>query len=536
VSAWGFEVFNPKLIAIADSNRVSRGLGGPGPLPPENPTIEPWPEPKPLTKTAPPEPYPIEAIPEIIRAAIEEVNDFHQTPIALTAVSALSLASVASQGYVDVARAVGFTGPVGLFFLTLAESGERKSSVDTRFRKPLDQFEAAKRSEFKHQQAKFEAENADWENKVQRGRSELSNESTSSGAKTKSNLENHYLVRPTPPSCQRLLYSDITPEALRENLSKRLPVGAIISSEAGIVFGSHGMNPESITRNLSQLNVLWDGIDLQSDRKQDSSYIHVQNPRFSMSLQVQPEVIRGFLSRAGALARGSGFLARFLVAQPQSTIGTRIFKDPPANWDNLNRYHARIATLLELPYATDETGRLSPRLLTFSSSAKISWVKAHDEIERMLADGEELRVIRDFGSKAADNIARLAAILHFVQHGYETEINVDSVNSAISIVSWHLHETKRVFPQLTMIPQEQNACEIEKFLKRECNENGLLMYQLSNMNQKGPSKFRDSAGRSERDAAIQLLESRHRVRRMKEGGIEYVQVNTKLLEDLSVAT
>jgi hypothetical protein len=110
------------------------------------------------------------------------------------------------------------------------------------------------------------------------------------------------------------------------------------------------------------------------------------------------------------------------------------------------------------------------------------------------------------------------------------------VNSAIAIVSWHLHETKRVFPQLTMIPQEQNACEIEKFLKRECNENGLLMYQLSNMNQKGPAKFRGSVGRSERDVAIQLLESRHRIRRMKEGGIEYVQVNPKLLEDLSVAT
>lgn len=529
-------MFNPELIAIADSQRLPRDLASPGQLPPDNTAADPWREPKPLRETSPPEPYPIEALPELIRAAIEEVNDFHQTPIALTAVSALSLASVASQGYVDVARAEGFTGPVGLYFLTLAESGERKSSVDTRFRKPLDQFEAGKRSEFKLQQAKFETENADWEIKAQRAKNDLSNDSPNSGAKSKSNLENYYLARPTRPSCQRLLYSDITPEALRENLSKRLPVGAIISSEAGIVFGSHGMNPESITRNLSQLNVLWDGVDLQSDRKQDSSYIHVQNPRFSMSLQVQPEVIRGFLSRAGALARGSGFLARFLVAQPPSTIGTRIFKDPPANWDKLNRYHARIATLLKLPYATDEMGRLSPQLLTFSSSAKIAWVQAHDEIEGMLADGEELRVIRDFGSKAADNIARLAAILHFVQHGHETEIGLDSVKSAIKIVSWHLHETKRVFPQLTMTPQEQKACEIEDFIKRECSRNGLLMYQLSNMNQRGPSKFRDSAGRSERDAAIQLLESRHRIRRMKEGGIEYIQVNPKLLEDLSVAT
>ena len=35
------------------------------------------------------------------------------------------------------------------------------------------------------------------------------------------------------------------------------PSGGVISSEAGSVFGSHGMGKESVMRNLAALNQLW---------------------------------------------------------------------------------------------------------------------------------------------------------------------------------------------------------------------------------------------------------------------------------------
>ena len=36
-------------------------------------------------------------------------------------------------------------------------------------------------------------------------------------------------------------------------------------------------------------------------------------------MMIQPEALRGFIERAGALPRGSGFIARFLIAWPAST-------------------------------------------------------------------------------------------------------------------------------------------------------------------------------------------------------------------------
>ena len=38
----------------------------------------------------------------------------------------------------------------------------------------------------------------------------------------------------------------------------------------------------------------------------------------------QPDAMRGFMDRAGSLPRGTGFIARFLIAWPTSTQGTRL--------------------------------------------------------------------------------------------------------------------------------------------------------------------------------------------------------------------
>lgn len=90
-----------------------------------------WPEPQPLTAKIEPKPYPLDALPDTIRAAVEEVQGFVKAPIPLVASSALAALSLACQAHVDVKRAEKLQGPVGLFLLTIADSGERKSTCDS---------------------------------------------------------------------------------------------------------------------------------------------------------------------------------------------------------------------------------------------------------------------------------------------------------------------------------------------------------------------------------------------------------------------
>jgi hypothetical protein len=86
-------------------------------------------------------PFPVDAFPQIIRNAIYEVEQHTQAPQGLIAASALGVISLACQNRIDVCRLTNLRSPVSLFLLTLAESGERKSTVDKMLMKPLYQLE-----------------------------------------------------------------------------------------------------------------------------------------------------------------------------------------------------------------------------------------------------------------------------------------------------------------------------------------------------------------------------------------------------------
>lgn len=84
---------------------------------------------------APENPYPIYALPPLVRNAIIETQKNTQAPLAMVATSALTATSIACQNQVDVCRPGNLRGPVNLYSLILADSGERKTTVDKVFMK-----------------------------------------------------------------------------------------------------------------------------------------------------------------------------------------------------------------------------------------------------------------------------------------------------------------------------------------------------------------------------------------------------------------
>jgi len=102
-----------------------------------------WAEPQPLTASIEQEPYPIEALPNSVRDAVDEVHGFVKAPFPLVAASAISAISLALQAHHDVERASALHSPIGLFLLTIADSGERKSTCDRFFTKAISNYEDA---------------------------------------------------------------------------------------------------------------------------------------------------------------------------------------------------------------------------------------------------------------------------------------------------------------------------------------------------------------------------------------------------------
>ncbi|GDO99527.1 hypothetical protein BvCmsNSNP012_01989 [Escherichia coli] len=74
---------------------------------------------------APEKPYPIYALPPVMRDAIIETQQNTQAPLAMVATSALTAISIACQNQVDVCRYGSLRGPVNIYTLVLADSRKR---------------------------------------------------------------------------------------------------------------------------------------------------------------------------------------------------------------------------------------------------------------------------------------------------------------------------------------------------------------------------------------------------------------------------
>lgn len=485
-----------------------------------------WPQPIPLVAKLAHEPYPIDALPDTIRAAVGEVQGFTKAPAPLVASSALAALSLAIQSYCDVKRAEMLTGPTSLFLLTIADSGERKSTCDGFFTKAIRDYEEAQAELAKPVLKDHRAAIAAWDSRhggIKDKIRQLAKAGKPAGD-MESALRDLEHRKPEPPKVPRLLYADATPEALAYGLAKQWPAGGVVSAEAGIVFGAHGMGKDSIMRNLGLLNTLWDGGSMTIDRRTMESFT-VRNARLTMALQVQEPALREFLNRSGDLARGTGFLARFLVAWPESTQGFRPFTEAPANWPNLARFNRRISEILSNPAPTDQEGGLSPVLLTLAPDAKEAWVQFHDMIEGQLATGGNFFDVRDVASKVADNAARLAALFEVFENG-KGPISLQSFKSASRIAAWHLSEARRFFGEISQPEGLADAARLDVWLIEYCRKTGTNIVCKNHVRQFGPGPLRHGA---RLDAAIKELADLDRLRLMKDGKRQTIEVNPGLL-------
>nr|VFK54168.1 MAG: Protein of unknown function (DUF3987) [Candidatus Kentron sp. TUN] len=486
---------------------------------------EDWQEPQPLSAKVEPEPYPIDALPDTIRAAVEEVQGFVNAPLPLVASSALGVLSLACQAHIDVKRAEKLHGPVGLFLLTIADSGERKTTCDNFFTSAIKTYQEEQAQVMQPEIKRHKAETDAWKAKCD-GLLSAIKEAKKKGNPTEE-LETNFTQlqseEPKSPRVPDLVIGDETPENLAWRLARQWPSAGVMSSEAGLIFGAHGMGKDSIMRNLTLLNTLWDGGEHSIGRRTSESFT-VKDARLTMALQIQEATLRDFFGRSGELARGTGFLARFLVAWPEFTQGTRFFNDPPSEWPHLTAFHKHIAGILAHPVPMMDDGTLSPVMLTLSPEAKKAWIKYYDTIEMQLQSGGALYNVRDVASKSADNAARLAALFHQFEHS-AGEISLEAMECASRIAAWHLNESRRFFGELSLPVELADAVSVDNWLINYCGEEQIDYVSKNHVRQYGPLRN----GNRLNEAINELMEL-DRVQSVQKGRQQIIKINPALFE------
>lgn len=456
------------------------------------------------------EEYPLDALPDTMRAAVDEVLAAVQCPPALAGMSALAVLSTAVQAHVDVARDETLRGPTSLYLLAIASSGERKSTVDRMTGAVLGAWERSALDALRPALLRASAAREAWEAR-RAGLRDAIRHAQRQPKPTEAlaaDLAAHLAAEPERIREPALVQTDATPEALAWALHVGWPAAGLMTAEGGLVLGGHGMQRESIMRHLALLNALWDGAEHRVARRTQPSYL-LTGRRLTLWVQVQPAALAQYLADHGALARGTGWLARCLIARPPTTQGTRAYRPPAAGQPALAAYHSRISELLSqsLPLVGD---RLCPRVLMLSGAARTAWIAYHDEVEGDLAPGGELAGVRDAAAKAAENVARIAALLA-VYDGRD-EVSADDVERAAALVSWHLCEARRVFASAQTETPVSDAELLVRWIMAQPDP-----VTRRDVQWRGPLRLRYGA---RLDAAIAAAEAGGRLRTRPDGMLE----------------
>jgi hypothetical protein len=326
-----------------------------------------------------------------------------KAPKAICANSILASATLALQGHANVVID-GRISPTSNFFISIGESGERKSAVDQQALKPHFDYQEELRTKYK-EDLKIYLREAE---AYKRAKDEVLKKSKGYVEKCKA-LEK-LGDEPISPLSPFVISEEPTYEGLVKSLEQGQASQGLFSDEGGRFIGGHGMNSENALKTAAGLSGLWDGKPISRMRAGDGSSLLVGR-RLSLHLMVQPNIAQMMLSNKMLMEQG--LLSRCLCVYPKSTAGTRKYESIDLTDSQAMRtYRDKISEILHTPYNTGNTpNELLPKQVELDTGAKHIWQLFHDKVEEQLSEHGDLSTIKGFGNKAPEHALRLATAL-----------------------------------------------------------------------------------------------------------------------------
>jgi hypothetical protein len=421
----------------------------------------------------------------------------------------LGAATLAVQPHRDVELPGGGRKPLTGLFVSVADSGERKTSVDRVALAPVYRIEERWRGDHADQLDHYRADLAAWKEAAERIK------------KDRAHKGDRALIRdrllqlgpePKPPPHPMLLVADPTPEALVLHLRDGRPWGGVFTAEGGVLVGGAAFNDESRMRTGALFNTLWDGEPIRRSRVLTGAAF-LPGRRCSAHVMMQPAVADRLFG--DAMLDGIGMLARVLLVAPESAAGTRMFREASPAWRvALDDYDARLAALLTCPPRMRDgaDGVLDPQSLTLGAEARAIWVQFHDHAERSIAEGGAWRPIRPFGAKAAEHAGRLAAILTTYADPEAREVSGEHVACGVQLAQHYAAEMLRLAGAATVAPDLRQAAALLRWWQARDD----ARCHLAAIYQFGPNAIRSAEAARK---AVALLEDGGWVRRLEPGTI-----------------
>lgn len=246
---------------------------------------------------------------------------------------------------------------------------------------------------------------------------------------------------PVAPVCKRFLISDATPEAMLLIHSQNLRGICMWNDElAGWFKNFNRYNKGSDEEYWLKL---YNANPIFSDRKGAKDSVYIGRPFVSVVGTIQ----NGILNELAQGSRSSnGFIDRllFVIANNQDK---QAWSDKEPSFDIEVSWAEIIGKLVDMPYKTDEDGKVIPTILGFSPEAKArlyQWQRENTED----CNREENDALKGVFSKFDFHAIRLCLIIQMARwacgEADKNEIDLISVENAISLVDYFKATATRV--------------------------------------------------------------------------------------------
>ena len=453
-----------------------------------------WEMPVPFDEISTPD-FPTESLPGTLASFVESIAESTQTPEEMAGILSLGVLATAFQSKFTVEITPDWKEPLCLYCVAVAPPGERKTAVISALTKPIYEYEAEQRGLEAVEIAQNQTERALLEKALEAAKNSATKRNGNFAEKRAEALElSAQLAQFKDMHPFRLLADDTTPEKLVDLMDMQGGCITVCSAEGGIFDSMAGRYEKGANFDVYLKGHSGDTIVVDRIGRRMNS---IPNPRLTMLLTIQPEVLSGLMGNT--TFRGRGLCGRFLYAMCKSKVGHREISPAPVLDRVRAEYRAFVRRILSSQWSG--TIRLSPE------ADKIRR-EYQGYIEKKL--GDEWECMRDWGGKVTGAMVRIAALMHAAEvHGNpaETPISPEVMAGATSIAEFLSAHAVAAY----QIMGANEGIADAKYLLRRIKGIGKPEISKNELIQATRGKFKKSENM---DPALSILEERGYIRRV----------------------
>lgn len=396
-------------------------------------------------------------VPPILGDFCSELAEDTQISVEMPFSTAIAVVSAAGQlRFCVQPRPGGHVENLGLYTLSLLDSGGRKSTVMNICKKPLEIWEREAREICAPilENARLEAEVYQDEKRMLMQKRRNSKDPAEKAQILKEIQDVGSKIKSIPQEPQ-LIAEDTTSEALAEVLAANHGFIGIFSAEGGL-FDTIGGRYSDGVPNCDIYLKGYSGESLRINRK-TSPPIYIERCQIAIGMSMQPDLLKN--RRAGEVFRSKGLDARFFYFFPKDLSGYRNVRNPkPMNELTKQRFYQKVSSLLPDPREWIEW---APQMtaLNFSDDALEAWIDFSEQVEHALRPYGDFYGMKDWGNKLPGGVARLAGVFHILTHDTpeRMKISLETVQQAVYVGSVLIDHARLAYDVMGADPELERA-------------------------------------------------------------------------------